>query len=65
MTSSPSQSSNRGKVVDEFRHHDDMVTAVVKNNLRRALQSATKTMMEEKQEGAGLPTHGLVNLDVF
>ncbi|XBI88962.1 hypothetical protein VPH35_026851 [Triticum aestivum] len=26
----------RGEVVDEFRQHDDMVTVLVKNNLRRA-----------------------------
>ena len=42
-----------------------MVTVVVKNNLRRASPSTTKTMTEDKLEGAGLPAHGLVNLDVF
>src|SRR5215216_2869975 len=42
-----------------------MVTVVVKNNLRRASPSTTETMTEDKLEGAGLPAHGLVNLDVF
>ena len=42
-----------------------MVTVVLKNNLRRASPSTTETMMEDKLEGAGLPAHGLVNLDVF
>ena len=36
VTSSPSQSSKRGEVVDEFRQHDGVVTVLVKNNLRRA-----------------------------
>ena len=36
MTSSPSRSSKRGEVVDEFRQHDGVVTVLVKNNLRRA-----------------------------
>ena len=36
MTSSPSRSSRTGKVVDEFRQHDDVVTVLVKNNLRKA-----------------------------
>ena len=36
VTSSPSRSSNRGEVVDEFRQHDGVVTVLVKNNLRRA-----------------------------
>ena len=36
MTSSPSRSSKRGKVVDEFRQHDGVMTVLVKNNLRRA-----------------------------
>jgi hypothetical protein len=30
MTSSPSWSSKRGEVVDEFRQHDSVVTVVVK-----------------------------------
>ena len=36
VTSSPSRSSKRGEVVDEFRQHDGVVTVLVKNNLRRA-----------------------------
>ena len=36
VTSSPSRSSKRGKVVDEFRQHDGVVTVLMKNNLRRA-----------------------------
>ena len=36
VTSSPSRSSKRGDVVDEFRQHDSVVTVLVKNNLRRA-----------------------------
>ena len=36
MTSSPSRSSKRGEVVDEFRQHNGVVTVLVKNNLRRA-----------------------------
>ena len=36
VTSSPSRSSKRGEVVDEFRQHDGVVTMLVKNNLRRA-----------------------------
>ena len=36
MTSSPSRSSKRGEVVDEFWQHDGMVTVLVKNNLCRA-----------------------------
>ena len=35
VTSSPSRSSKRGEVVDEFRQHDGMVTGLVKNNLYR------------------------------
>ena len=65
MTSSPSRSSKRGEVVDEFRQHDDVVTVVVKNKLRRASPSTTETMTEDKLEGVGLPAHSLVNLDVF
>ena len=42
-----------------------MVTVVVKNNLRRASPSTMETMTEDKLEGAGLPAHGLVNLQVF
>ena len=34
--SSPSRSSKRGEVVDEFQQHDGVVTVLVKNNLRRA-----------------------------
>src|SRR3989337_2000171 len=65
MTSSPSRSSKRGEVVDEFRQHDGVVMVVVKNNLRRASPSTTETMTEDILEEAGLPAHGLVNLDVF
>ena len=65
MTSSPSRYNKRGEVVDEFQQHDGVVTVLVKNNLRRASPSTTKTMTEDKLEGAGLPAHGLVNLDVF
>ena len=36
VTSSPSRSSKRGEVVDEFRQHDGVVMVLVKNNLRRA-----------------------------
>ena len=36
VTSSPSRSSKRGEVEDEFRQHDGVVTVLVKNNLRRA-----------------------------
>ena len=36
VTSSPSRSSKRGEVVDEFRQHDGVVTVLVNNNLRRA-----------------------------
>ena len=36
MTSSPSRSSKRGEVVDEFWQHDGVVMVLVKNNLRRA-----------------------------
>ena len=36
MTSSPSRSSKRDEVVDEFWQHDGMGTVLVKNNLRRA-----------------------------
>ena len=36
VTSSPSRSSKRGEVVDEFLQHDGVVTVLVKNNLRRA-----------------------------
>ena len=36
VTSSPSRSSKRGEVADEFWQHDDVVTVLVKNNLRRA-----------------------------
>ena len=64
MTSSPYRSSKRSKVVDEFRQHDDVVSVLVKNNLRRASPSTMETMMEDKLEGTGLPAHGLVNLDV-
>ena len=53
-----------GEVVDEFWQHDGVVTVVVKNNLRRALPSTMETMTEDKLEGAGLPAHVLVNLDV-
>ena len=38
---------------------------LVKNNLRRASPSTTETMAEDKLEGAGLPAHDLVILDVF
>ena len=65
MTSSPSQSSKTGKVVDEFRQHDGMVTVLVKNNLRRASPKHYENMTEDKLEGTGLPAHGLVFLDVF
>ena len=54
-----------GELVDEFRQHDGMVTVLVKNNHRRASPSTTKTMTEDKLEGAGLSAHGLVNLDVL
>jgi hypothetical protein len=64
MMSSPSRSSKRGEVVDEFRQHDGVVTVVVKNNLRRASPSTTETMTEGKLERTGLPAHGLVILDV-
>ena len=37
VTSSPSRSSKRGEVVDEFRQHDSVVKVLVKNNLRRVL----------------------------
>ena len=36
ITSSPTPSSKRGEVVDEFRQHDGVVTVLMKNNLRRA-----------------------------
>ena len=36
VTSSPSRSSKRGEVVDEFRQHDGVVTVLVNNYLRRA-----------------------------
>ena len=36
VTSSPSRSSKRGEVVDEFWQNGGMVTVLVKNNLRRA-----------------------------
>ena len=42
-----------------------MLTVLVKNNLSIASPSTTETMTEDKLEGTGLPTHGLVNLDVF
>ena len=64
VTSSPSRSSKRGKVVDEFRKHDGVVTVLVKNNLRRASPSTTETMTGDKLEGMGLSAHGLVILDV-
>src|SRR3990170_2477936 len=64
MTSSPSRSSKRREVVDEFRQHDGVVTVLVKNNLRRASPSTTETMTKDKLEGTGLPAHGLVFLDV-
>ena len=64
MTSSPSRSSKRGEVVDEFWQHDGVVTVVVKNNLCRASSSTTENMTKDKLEGTGLPAHGLVNLDV-
>ena len=64
MTSSPSRSSKRGEVVDEFRQHDGMVTVLVKNNLRRASPKHYKTRTEDKLQGTGLPAHGLVFLDV-
>ena len=60
MTSSPSRSNKRDEVEDEFRQHD----GVVKNYLRRASPSTTETKTEDKLEGAGLPAHDLVNLDV-
>jgi len=41
-----------------------MLTVLVKNNLRRASPSTMETMMEDKLEGTGLPTHCLVILDV-
>ena len=64
VMSSPSRSSKRGKVVDEFRQHDGMVTVMAKNNLHRGSLSTTKTMTEDKLEETGLPAHGLVFLDV-
>ena len=65
MTSSPSRSSKRGEVVDEFRQHEGVVTVVVKNNLRRDSPSTMETMTEDKIEGVGLPAHDLVNPDVL
>ena len=61
MMSSPSRSSNRGEVVDEFRQHDDVVTEVVK--LFAGLRQAQQTWMEQELEleGEGAPAHGLVN----
>ena len=64
MTSLPSRSSKRGEVVDEFRQDDDVVTVLVKNNLRRASPSTMKTITEDKLEGTVLPAHDLVNLVV-
>ena len=63
MTSSPSRSSKRGEVVDEFRQHDGVVTVVVK----LFLQGFTKHKAfrtEDGQEGEGAPAHGLVNRGV-
>ena len=37
VMSSPSRSSKRGEVVDEFWQHDGVVTVLVKNNLLRAM----------------------------
>ena len=64
MTSSPSRSSKRGKVVDEFRQHDGVVTVLVKNNLRRASPKHYENMTEDKLEGTVLPAHSLVFLDL-
>ena len=64
VTSSPSRSSKRGDVVDEFRQHDGVVTVLVKNNLHRASPKHYETMMEDKLEGTGLPAHGLVFIDL-
>ena len=64
MTSSPSRSSKRGEVVDEFRQHDGVVTVLVKKNLRRASFKHYENMTKDKLEETGLPAHGLVFLDV-
>ena len=49
VTSSPSRSSKRGEVVDEFRQHDGVVTVLVKNNLRRM---PTASANNQKQSAA-------------
>src|SRR3954468_10678556 len=64
VTSSPSRSSKRGEVVDEFRQHDGVVTVLEMNNLRRASPKHCETMTEDKLVETGFPSHGLVFLDV-
>ena len=53
VTSSPSRSSKRGEVVDEFRQHDGVVTVLVKNNLRRASPKLYDGMIEVCNCGGG------------
>ena len=58
VTSLPSRSSKRGEVVDEFRHHDGVVTVLVKNNLRRASPKHRYSTMEAVYGGGGGTAHG-------
>ena len=51
MTSSPSISSKRGEVVDEFQQHDGVVTVVVK--LSTGLRQAQHAWTEEELELEG------------
>ena len=60
VTSSPSRSSKRGEVVDEFRQHDGVVTVVVKL-FPQGFAKHNGFRMEHELEGEGAPAHGLVN----
>jgi hypothetical protein len=59
MTSSPSRSSKRGEVVDEFWQHDGMVTVVVKLLCRALPKRYGDLERRSKLEAEGVPAHGL------